>query len=302
MKTIETESYNSINIIGKVVDMTVRTGTTSTNKPYESINLVIRVNQDIEGKVAVNEIPVSFFASPYTNSGKENPMYKYIQDMKKAKTIQTHGLSEADTVRLSKANLRENYFVSRNNGQLIDGWQIRGAFFNNAKEGAKETATFSVDAFILDMRDEVNSDGDTTGRLIIKGAVVQYGGSVDVFDFIVEDSDKIDYLQRMLEPGQTFRIGGRIRYTQEEVQRSASSGWGETFESDSTRTVRELIVTGGGEAPYDEDFAYDPDEIKKALNARKARMEQAQIDAKNNGDSAKKAAAATAKPGKYDWE
>ena len=298
MKNLEVESFNSVTIIGKPVSTTIRTGQTSTGKPYESVNVIVRVEQDIEGKNSIHEIPVGFFASPYTNGGKENPMYRNIQTLKELKTIQSHGVNGADTVRLTKANLRENFFVARS-GQLIDGWQLRGAFCSTVKEGAKETATFNVDVFILDMKDEVNAEGDTTGRFIIKGAVVQYGGTIDVFDFIVEAPDKADYLQRTLEVGQTMRLGGHIRFTTEEVQRPATmSSWGENIEGDSTRTIRELIVTGGADEPYDEEFGYDPVEIKKALNARKAKIEQAQIEAKNGGQKKAESKPAT----KYDWE
>ena len=295
MKNIQTESYNSINIVGKLLSITTRSGKTSTEKPYESITLVVRVEDEIEGKKTVSEIPVNFFASPYTNAGAENPLYKNLQKMKELHSIQTHGLEGADLIRLSKANVRENYFVSRG-GQLVDGWQLRGAFCNSVKEGAKQEATFNMDGFILDIHDEVNRDGDTTGRLIFKVAVVQYAEAVDVFDLIVEAPDKADYLQRLLDVGQTFRFAGHIRYTTEQEQKpTATSSWGETISDDVTRTVRELIVTGGGEAPYEEDLGYDPVEIKKALNVRKAKMEQAQIDAKPKAKSA-------AQTGKFDWE
>ena len=63
-------------------------------------------------------------------------------------------------------------------------------------------------------------------------------------------------------------------------------------------TVRELIITKGDDQGKDEDFAYDPVEIKKAFNVRKARIEQMQLDAKNV--STKPAVTTTTK--KYDWE
>ena len=62
--------------------------------------------------------------------------------------------------------------------------------------------------------------------------------------------------------------------------------------------VRELIITRGSDEPFDDDFAYDATEIKKAFNERKARLEQMQIDAKNN---TKKSASATSKSN-YSWE
>ena len=42
----------------------------------------------------------------------------------------------------------------------------------------------------------------------------------------------------------------------------------------TTRMIRELIITKGDDEGKEEDFAYDPAEIKKGFNARKAEIEQ----------------------------
>ena len=65
--------------------------------------------------------------------------------------------------------------------------------------------------------------------------------------------------------------------------------------------VRELIITTGDDQGKEEDFAYDPTEIKKAFNVRKAKIEQLQLDAKNSTSKAASAPAAIT-PGKYSWE
>ena len=64
--------------------------------------------------------------------------------------------------------------------------------------------------------------------------------------------------------------------------------------------VRELIITKGDDEGKEEDFAYDPVEIKKGLNARKAEIEQLQIDAKNKNAAPAPVSATTSN--KYTWE
>ena len=61
--------------------------------------------------------------------------------------------------------------------------------------------------------------------------------------------------------------------------------------------MRELIITTGDDEGKEEDFAYDPVDIKKAFNARKAKIEQQQMDAASKAKPA--AAPATSK---YSWE
>ena len=298
-KNIMEQATNKINIVGKLLDTTFREGKTSAGQAYESCNFTVRVTQTYGGREETSEIPVSIFATQYTSQNKPHPGYKNIQEMKKMKTVQDYGEAEATIVRMTSANIRENNFVARS-GQLINGWQINTSFLNEGKMA--DIASFNMDIFIMDMHEEVDREGEPTGRLIVKGAVVQYGGKLDVIEFIVEDNDAVNYISRNWEENQTVNVGGRIRVTSQEEKRSASeSSWGEELPETSTRMVRELIITRGSDEPFDEDFAYDAVEIKKAFNERKARLEQMQVDAKKGG-STKSATTSTAPNGKFSWE
>ena len=298
-KNIMEQATNKINIVGKLLDTTFREGKTSAGQAYESCNFTVRVTQTYGGREETSEIPVSIFATQYTSQNKPHPGYKNIQEMKKMKTVQDYGEAEATTVRMTSANIRENNFVARS-GQLINGWQINTSFLNEGKMA--DIASFNMDIFIMDMHEEVDREGEPTGRLVVKGAVVQYGGRLDVIEFIVEDNDAVNYISRNWEENQTVNVGGRIRVTSQEEKHSASeSSWGEELPETSTRMVRELIITRGSDEPFDEDFAYDAVEIKKAFNERKARLEQMQVDAKKGG-STKSATASAASGGKFSWE
>lgn len=296
MRDLNYQATNKLNIVGKLLDATFREGTTKDNKPYESCNFTVRVTQVVNGVQETSEIPVSIFASKTTNAGKPHPGYKNIQDMKKWQTVQNFGENEATMVRMSSASVRENTYVARS-GQVIDGWQINTSFLNEG--GKNEIASFNIDIFILDMQPEIKDD-EETGRLIVKGAVVQYGGAVDVLEFVVEGENQVDYVSRNWELQTTVNVGGRIRVTSKEEKKSANaSSWGEELPETSTRTVRELVITRGSDEPFEEDFAYDPAEIKKGYNVRKAKLEQMQIDATSR--NTKKAAPAST-PKQYSWE
>lgn len=296
-KNLNDQATNKLNIVGKLLDCVFREGKTSDGRNYESANMTIRVNQKVNGQDEISEIPVSLFATQYTNTNKPHPGYKNIQDLKTYKTIQDVGETEATTVRMTNANIRENNFVTRSN-QLINGWQINTPFINEASK-ATEIASFNVDIFIIDMHDEVDRDDNPTGRLIVRGGIVQYGEKLDIIDFIVESSDAVAYISRNWNINDTVNAGGRIRVTSKEEKRAANdSSWGEELPETSTRMVRELIITRGSEEPFEEDLAYDQMEIRKGFNERKARLEQLQIDAKKGTPNK----AATSTNSKYSWE
>jgi hypothetical protein len=300
MKSIQVQAGNKLNLAGKLMDVSFGEGTLSDGRHYERATVTIRVTQTFGGKTETSEIPVGMFATDFTSTGKPNPAMRSIHDLKKMNTAQNVGIDNAAQVRLTGATLQENNFVSRT-GQLINGWQIRGSFINEAR--VSDVASFTTDIYIMSMDDEVDREGDTTGRLVVKGGIVQYGGKLDVVSFIVESPDTVEYIQRNWEPNTTVTVKGRIRVTSQEEE-AVSSGWGEDVPDTTTRYIRELIITTGDDVPKEEDFAYDPVEIKKAFADRKANIEQKQIDARKNSakQGAGSANAVETASNKYSWE
>lgn len=300
MKSISIQAGNKLNLAGILMDVTPGSGKLSDGRPYKRATVTIRVTQAYGGKTETSDIQVGMFATEFTSTGKQNPAWKSLLDLELMKTAQKCGIENASHVRLTGATLQENNFVSRS-GQLINGWQIRGSFINEAK--VSDVASFVTDIFIMKMDDELDREGVPTGRLKIQGGIVQYGGKLDVVDFIVESPDTVEYISRNWEVNGTVTVKGRIRVLsqEEEVQ---SSGWGEDVPETTTRFVRELIITTGDDECKEEDFAYDPVEIKKAFNERKAAIEQLQINARATApkQGAGSANAADASSKKYDWE
>ena len=299
MKDLTQQAAQKINLVGKLLDATFNKGKLSDGRNYERVNLNLRVTQTYNNREETSDIPVSMFAAEYTNSGALNPGWKGIQDLKNLKTVQNDGFADADTVRLTGGSLRENAFVTKQ-GTLVDGWQLNASFVNTTNMA--DVASFVIDIFIMDMKPEEDRDGDPTGRLIIKGGIVQYGGRLDVVEFVVEKPDHVDYIERNWNPNDTVTVKGRIRVTSvEEKTSGADSSWGEDIPETTTRYVRELIITKGDDEGKEEEFSYDPMEIKKGFNVRKANLEQLQIDAKNKASKTTTQPAA-ASASKYSWE
>ena len=300
MKNIMTQAENKFTIAGKLLDTTFGEGTLSSDgRHYKRANLTVRVTQTYGGRTETSEIPVSMFAAQLTNAGKPNPGYKQIEALAEMKTAQNVGIDNADSVRITGANIRENNFVSKTSGQLINGWQINTSFINPGV--VNETASFVMEIFIINMTPEMDRNENETGRMIIKGGVVQYNGKLDIIDFIVENPDTVDYISRNWNINDTVQIKGRVRVTAQEEKPAASEhSWGEDVPETTTRTVRELIITIGSDTPYEEDFAYSEADIRKAFNVRKALIEQLQLDAQKGSKNTTKEPASKEK--KWDWE
>lgn len=298
MKDINVQATNKMNLVGKLMNVDFGEGKLSDGRDYKRATVTIRVTQAVDGKEETSEIPVGFFATPYTSTGKANPAYKSLVDLGTLKTAQNVGVDNADQIRITGATLSENNFVSRT-GNLITGWQIRGSFINAAK--LSDVATFVTEVYIMDIHDEIDHDEEPTGRLVVRGGIVQYNGRLDVVDFIVEDPAKVEFISRNWEVNTTLTVKGRVRVTSHETESThESSGWGEDIPDTTTTFVRELIITGGDDEGKEEEFSYDPAEIRKAFNQRKAMIEQMQIDAR--AKTPKQGSSNHTDTKKYEWE
>ena len=297
MKTIADQSQMRINLIGKPLDISFRSGKTRDGRDYESATVTLRTVQTYGGREEVSETQIGFFGTPFTSTGKPNPSFATIQALKNLETAQTVGLENAPTIQCQGGSIQENNFVSRTTGNLISTFQINASFV--AKVNMADAAAFTIDIFIMDMHPEEDKEGDPTGRLIIKGGVVQYGGKLDVLEFIVEEPNTVEYIERNWNINDTVTVKGRIRSTSVEEKTSGKeSSWGEDIPEVTTRSVRELIITKGDDQGKDEDFAYDPVEIKKAFNVRKAKIEQMRLESGSKSVTT----TSTASNKKYDWE
>lgn len=316
-----TPARNSVSMNGMLLSYDIRDGKSKkTGAPYRMGSAVLRVNQFYGGKEELSEIPVKSLAMKFKKDGSDNKFFEnlgdYAVDLKPATR---YGTDEASHVSITGRNgngaLSENMFASERNPETVySTFNIDFKFLNepriNATGSTADCATFDVEIFILAKDRELNSAGEETGRLKIRGGIVQWGEKIDCFDFYVENPTAIEYIDRNYNINDTASFVGRIRYTSETVVYKSENTWGETLPTTSTRKKHELIITGPSagheDGPNEEADSYDPEDIRTMIADRNARKEDAKNEArkrakKGNGGAAPAGAAVTAKP-KFGWE
>lgn len=313
-KSIDTPAQNSVSIVGSLIDLSVRDGNTSAakgSKPYRSMTTTIRVPQNYGGKNETSEISVGFFTMKDKRDGGVSKIYlDYGNAGNEYKWASRDGGDMADIVSLSGYNgngsLRENMYVSKNSDSVVSGFQVDGRFLSKARDSQTRGgafATWDAEIYILSIEREIDTAGEETGRLKIRGGIVQWGPRIDILDFYVEDHSAVDFVEHNYNVNDTAHFCGRIRITSETVSKAVENTWGEVMPKTTTRRKRELIITGpgaGGEnGPYDEEESYDPNDIRSLVNDRNARRDQLKIEATNK---AKKQATAAAPRMSMSWE
>ena len=295
---------NSVKIEGILSEIDLKTGSyTKDGKTVENIggSIKVRVNQVINGEKTELDIPVFMFSNKLTNKGTPNPAYASIERvMNEYASIAAVGIDKADRVRITGANIRMNEYYGQN-GNLNSYPRINASFVTKITDMTKYVpeATFSAIFAIGSMGYETDKDGvEIPNRYKIRGIMPQYGGIVDVVDFLATTPNVIDAVSSYWEQGDTVKINGKLNFTSVTEEKEVAVDFGEPRIEKKTITVSELIITGGSQTPLEGDFAFDMDEIQTALEARQARL--AELKEKAKAKEAKSAPKAAPKKAGFD--
>jgi hypothetical protein len=293
------QSINEVSIAGKLSELDLRHGKTGEQKDYIGGNIIIEV--PVEGEKDIfNLVQVNVFATSMTKAGKPNPAYVGLEDLEKnAMSVAAVGKDKANDIKVNAGSISENSYYGQT-GNLINGYRVNGSFFTT-KGIAKAEASFKQEIVILSMADEVKDDAPT-GRLLVKGGIVQYGDKLDVLNYVVESPQGVAFAQTNWNEGNTVLVAGTVRQMPIEDKKTVVSegGFG-VLEESKTKTVRELVISFGTPAK-DADEAYSEEEVSAGLVARKARLE---ADKEKQDAKAKTSGTATAgaakKTGGFDF-
>lgn len=282
------EAENKVTIEGLLSEVDLSYGSfkkKSTNEMVNSIGgtIKVQVNQNIDGKPVMLEVPVHMFASETTNKGTKNPAYQNIEKIKNEMTsiAAAGGTQGADAIRIVGAKIVMNEFVNRN-GEISSYPRINASFVNKIRQDEmKPEATFSISFVVGKKTAEYDREGIETGRYKITGVVPQFGGKVDVVEFITANPKVIEAINQYWSENDTVSAIGRLNFSSRTETVLKEVDFGEPQETVRTFSVSELVITGGSAAPLEEGQAYDIEEIKEALAERKVRLEKMKDEAIN---------------------
>ena len=298
------QAENSVKIEGILSEIDLKTGSTVKNGKtvdYIGGSIKVRVNQILNGANTELDIPVYMFANKLKNDGGPNPAYASIERvMNEYVSIAAGGMEAADRVRITNGNIRMNEYYGQT-GNLNSYPRINASFVTKVTDLTKfaPEATFSAVFMIAAMGYETDKDGvQIDNKFKIRGILPQYGGKVDVIDFYAVTPSVIDAVSSYWSEKDTVKINGKLNFTSVVEEKMVEVDFGEPRMERFTKSVSELIITGGTQTPLEGDFAFDEDEINAALKERQARLAEMKEKAKEK--DGKKSAPAAAKKGFSD--
>ena len=274
------QAENRAKIEGILAEIDIKPGSFNKNgQTMESIggSIVVKVTQKISGEEKELSIPVHMFASKLTNRGTPNPAYESIRkivDEYVSIAASETGEAGADRIRITSGNIRMNEYYGQD-GRLISFPRINASFVTRInKADCKPEATYTAEFVVANKSEELDRNGEPTGRYRIDAIIPQYGGKVDVVPMFAQSAGVIDAISTYWNVGDTVRANGRLDFSATTETIIQEVDFGEPIERTRTVNRSDLIITGGSQEPLEGDFAYDNAEIQDALAARKLRLEQ----------------------------
>ena len=280
---------NTVDVIGRVKEVNLELGTTRDGKENIKGNVVVLVEESVNGEARSHDIRVRVYSNKFKRDGNINGLYTgYETVMNEYKSIAEVGNKEdADLVHV-QGSLELNEFVGRD-GAKHSSVQVNARFFNritpeDVKKRKGPKAIAKVEAVVENIKDELDTDGLPSGGKKLSAFNVDYFGQLNEnsqpivpFEAVVPEA-LADAFSDLYDTNDTGKFTLKINNYAEEAQVEdveEVSGFGNTEELKKVKRnfVNNLEVIGGTES-YTEPKAYDEEQIREAKEYRKKALDK----------------------------
>lgn len=294
------QATNTVKVEGILSEIDIKPSTFKKNgKDMEAIGgtIIVKVNQKINNEEKELAIPIHMFAAKLTNKMQPNPAYASIEKVaNEFISIAAAGdENKADRVRITSGSIKMNEYYTQD-GRLVSFPRITASFVQKIrKEDCNPEASFVAEFVVAEKVDEVDRNGELTGRLQVRSILPQYGGRVDVVPMYAENENVINAISSYWNIEDTVKATGKLDFSSKTETVVEEQDFGEPIEKIRTINKSDLIITGGSQTPLEGDFAFEKADIDEALADRKARLE-----AQKNRDMSRTSAKSAPAPGGFN--
>lgn len=290
------QALNKIEITGVVKEHKLDTGKTSEGDKYINGSLVVKAGE-------FTEITVKVFVSETTSKGKVKKAYENLEKILKGEVKTMAEVPEEEAVKVRiwgnegfTSQFKEEIFKPENATEVVTKIGVDLGFGNitldNNVNPEDYKATFDVEMFVESVEEEMNKDEEETGRVIVKGWVPVYGGSVIPLEIkagIVEDEDgEYDFAEDIrsnIDLDSTVNFWGNIDFKAIIEKTSKGGSLGRAKVEEKRTYIHDLIAVGANFVEGDDE--YDIEDIKQARIERENKKQEAQ-DKAESGDKGNK--------------
>ena len=273
------QALNKVDIWGYAQESTLEVKSFNdkvTGQPYNAIS------GDVTIKTGENETHViSYFAKELTKDGAVSKNFKSLQtainEMVTVADI-AQGVSVGEPSMLTcQGELTLNEFKTQS-GELVANIRINGKFAPSRFKGEASTfepkAKFDIEGIVYKAtKNELDKDGEETGRLTIDIYVPNYKGAVVPLSFVTDPSlsqANKDYIEENFVKGASINIYGNMVNKSKKIERVIEAGFGESKVETTYERVRDFVTIGGSlyEVGVHDKQVFDVSLLKEAISNR----------------------------------
>lgn len=252
----------------------------------------------IQGKLTVKcgefrEVPIQVFTKELTSKGEVSKKYLTLCDFinKTLPTMASAKDEEKPTVVSLwgnddfTPNFSENIYKNKQD-EIVNKLQFNLGFGNvTVKDDYNEEdfkAEFEVEVYVNTVKEEIDKEGQPTGRYLIDTYLPLYGGTVAPVQFVAgkilddngEEFDMGEAVYDNIREGDTILLQGDINFEKKIIQtKVAGKGFGRAKIDSKTEYINELVITYC-ELVEDEDKQFLEEDIRQALVVRDGIIEE----------------------------
>ena len=270
------EAKNAVYVEGILSEIDANYGSRVANGKtinYISGKIIVRAEDIVNGAPVTSEVPINIYANELKKgTNDKNKLYLGFETViNEFKSIAAVGLEQADAVRISGASLQQNVFYNTD-GKENNYTQIRANFIKRIpRSNLKPQVNFVAEIFFAGHRDIEDEEGMPSGKIEITGVVPIYGGRIEVHKFTTSNPDVVDFFTSSVQKYDTLQVNGQGVFTSEEIVRTIPVAVGEPPVRTYTKRHQEFLIEYCS-FPYDDDLAFDVDEIAAAKAVYEARL------------------------------
>lgn len=289
-------------------------GAASKNPGTEFISGTISIATD---EAMDNVVQVHFtYVTATTAKGSPNATYGVLKSIIDGKTgsIMEHGKENAGRIRIDSAIGLNEWYDTRNEGQLVSVKRNEGGFAHIVTDklaDEKQRATFEVDMLITGVtRLEPDEERNLPERMIVKGAVFDFRKKLLPVEFSTYGTGAMNYFEG-LNPSNKTPVFTKVRGVQvsKTIVRvvTEESAFGDSYEKELRSSQRDFVITWAAPETYewDSEDTLTAAELAEAISQReidlaeiKKRQDEYQA---TKGNALSGAAKTTHKNDSYDF-
>lgn len=279
------QAQNNVRIEGILSEINLKYNSfVKDGSPVDSIGGSIKVltEQEVNGHPFNVETTVYSFSTKYTKAGGINPSYESLEKvMKEFVSIAAVGdKAKADKVRITKGSIRMNEFLGQN-GDIVSQPRIYASFISKAIGEFTPRAEFDLEFMVSSIARVTDKDGIEVdpAKLAVQVIVPQYTApnadtmKVDLIPLVATSPNVINAIETYWEAGQCYKCHGRLNFSSRTEDVVEEVDFGEPRHFSRTINTHEFVISSGTQAPLDGDLAFDINDIKAGMAARKQRLE-----------------------------